>query len=93
MELLDSIAVDERIVVIGASLDRNIEAAMKFAKDNELDWVNCYVQPDRRVRVAEDYAPSGFPTTVVIGPDGRILAIRPSPLLLQSTLEDALRTK
>jgi peroxiredoxin/protocatechuate 3,4-dioxygenase beta subunit len=91
LEVVDSFAAADRIVVIGASLDRDIEAAKKFAKDNELEWINCAPTASERVRIAEDYEVSRFPTTFVIGPDGRMLAINPSSLLLQSTLEDALR--
>jgi peroxiredoxin len=93
LEVLDSFAADDRIVVIGASLDRDIEAAKKFAKDNKLEWINCAPTASERVRMAEDYEVWRFPTTLVIGSDGRMLAVNPSTLLLQSTLEDALRPK
>jgi peroxiredoxin len=88
---LDRFDADDGIVIIGASLDRDTEAAKKFAKDNKLEWINCAPAASERVRVAEDYEIRRFPTTFVIGPDGKILAKDPSLLLLQSTLEDALR--
>jgi peroxiredoxin len=80
----------ERLVMIGMSLDRDIEAAVSFVENNELRWINCYPSRGTRVRVSDDYQIWTFPSTFVIGPDGKILAQDPSPSLLQSILEEAL---
>ncbi|MHC4499767.1 MAG: carboxypeptidase regulatory-like domain-containing protein, partial [Planctomycetota bacterium] len=79
---------DDQLVIIGMSLDRDAEAAKKFATDNELRWINCF--QGTRVSISEDYEIRKSPRTFVIGPDGRILAEEPSPLLLESILAEAL---
>jgi peroxiredoxin len=81
----------ERLVMIGMSLDRDIEAAVSFAENNELSWINCYPSGGTRVTMSDDYQIWKFPLTFVIGPGGRILALDPSPSLLQSILEEAVR--
>ncbi|MHC4361639.1 MAG: peroxiredoxin family protein, partial [Planctomycetota bacterium] len=81
---------DTRLATIGMSLDRDVEAARKFATDNELRWINCFPAQGTRVSISEDYEIRKFPRTFVIGADGRILAEEPSPLLLESILAEAL---
>jgi peroxiredoxin len=78
------------VVMLGMSLDRDIEAAVRFAQNNELRWMNCYPRAGKRVAVSDDYQIWTFPSTFVIGPQGKILTLDPSPSLLQSIVEEAL---
>jgi peroxiredoxin len=81
---------NDGFVVIGLSLDADPAAARTFAKENELGWISCYPSRGMRVKVSKDYEIWGFPSTFVIGADGRILAQNPSSLLLKSVLKEAL---
>jgi peroxiredoxin len=80
----------DQFVMIGASLDSDIDAARKLIKDNELKWINCYLSGKKRVTACKDYEIHSWPATFVIGHDGRILAKNATPLLLESMLADAL---
>lgn len=82
---------NERFVALGMSLDRDVEAAKKFAKNNAFEWINCFPAPGTRVEVSDDYEIWKFPMTFLIGPYGKILAIDPNPLRFKSTAEKALR--
>jgi peroxiredoxin len=75
------------LVRIGVSLDRDIEAARKIAEDHGAGWLVCFPSPGTRVAVSDDYQIWKFPSTFVIGPDGKILAQDPTPSLLQSIVE------
>jgi len=90
LELCSSFKGNERFVALGMSLDRDVEAAKKFAKDNELKWINCFPAPGTRVEVSDDYEIWKFPMTFLIGPYGKILAIDPNPLRFKSTVEKVL---
>lgn len=90
-ELYNAFSKDERFVMIGVSLDSDIDAASKLVKDNELPWINCYLSGKNRVSVCKDYEIERRPSTFVIGPDGKILAKDPSSLLLKSVLDETLR--
>ena len=90
LELAGSYKANERFVALGMSLDRDVETAKKFAKDNELKWINCFPAPARRVEVSDDYEIWKFPMTFVIDPYGYILTIDPSPLRFKSKVEKAL---
>jgi cytochrome c biogenesis protein CcmG/thiol:disulfide interchange protein DsbE len=89
-EIYETYRKDERFVMIGVSLDTDIDAARKLIKDNDLRWINCYLSGKKKVTACKDYEIQMWPATFVIGPDGRILAKNASPLLLESLLEDAL---
>jgi len=90
-ELAGSYKANERFVALGMSLDRDVEAAKRFAKDNELKWMtNCSPAPGTRVEVAGDYKIWKFPMTFVIDPYGYILTIDPTPLRFKSKVEKAL---
>jgi len=81
----------DQFVMIGVSLDTDIDAARKLVKDNELRWINCYLSGKKKVTACKDYEiHTMWPATFVIGPDGRILAKNASPLLLESMLAEAL---
>lgn len=90
-ELAGSYKANERFVALGMSLDRDVEAAKRFAKDNELKWMtNCSPAPGTRVEVAGDYEIWKFPMTFVIDPYGYILTIDPTPLRFKSKVEKVL---
>ena len=91
MELAGSYKANERFVALGMSLDRDVEAAKRFAKDNELKWMtNCSPAPGTRVEVSDDYEIWKFPMTFVIDPYGYILTTDPTPLRFKSKVEKAL---
>jgi peroxiredoxin len=89
-EIYKAFSKDERFIMLGVSLDSDIDAAGKLVEDNKLKWINCYLTRASRVTVCKDYKIERCPSTFVIGPDGKILAKDPSDLLLKSTLEEAL---
>jgi peroxiredoxin len=90
MELAGSYKANERFVALGMSLDRDVEAAKKFAKDNGFEWINCFPAPGTRAEVADDYEIWKFPMTFVIDPYGYILTIDPTPLRFKSKVEKYL---
>jgi thiol-disulfide isomerase/thioredoxin len=65
---------DERFVLIGLSLDREIEAARTFVKDRGLSWVQAFVGDEAGEQVLEDYGADSIPATFLIGPDGKLIA-------------------
>jgi peroxiredoxin len=93
MQLADDYRTNERFVAIGMSLDRDIKAAKKFAKDNQLKWINFFPLPGTRSEVSYDYEIWKFPMTFLIDPYGKILTIDPSPLRFESKIKEALATR
>jgi peroxiredoxin len=80
----------DQFVMIGVSLDSDIDAARKLIKDNELKWIHCYLSGKKKLTACKDYEIHSWPATFVIGPDGQILAKNATPLLLESMLAEAL---
>jgi peroxiredoxin len=89
-KIYDIFSGDAQFVMVGVSVDPDIEAARKLVKENRLEWTNCFISPEAIAAVAEDYGIQRFPYILVIGRDGRILAKNPKPEQLESTLRDAL---
>jgi peroxiredoxin len=88
-EMHETFGKNEQFVMIGVSLNHDVEAAKKFIKENDLRWMNCNLTEKAATTVYRDYGIRRFPSTFVIGPDGRILAKNPSLSTLNSTLEQA----
>lgn len=64
-----------RLEVIGVDC-RDTEAAWRAAvKKYELPWVNVYNPDPKGGQILEDYAVQGFPTKVVVDPEGKIANI------------------
>lgn len=64
-----------RLEVIGVDC-RDTEAAWRAAvKKYELPWVNVYNPDPNGGKILEDYAVQGFPTKVVVNPEGKIANI------------------
>jgi peroxiredoxin len=93
MQLAGDYKANERFVAIGMSLDRDIEAAKKFAKDNKLKWINCFPLPGTRSEISYDYEIWKFPMTFLIDQFGEIRAIDPTPLRFKPIVDKALAIK
>jgi peroxiredoxin len=65
---------DDRFVLIGLSLDQEVDDARSFVKDRGLPWVQAYVGDEAGQRVLEDYGVDSIPATFLIGPDGKVIA-------------------
>jgi len=57
--------------ILGIDCNDSEEKWKKAVKDNELPWLHVYCPKESTV--LEDYGVSGFPTKIVIGPDGKIV--------------------
>ncbi|MHC4706953.1 MAG: carboxypeptidase regulatory-like domain-containing protein [Planctomycetota bacterium] len=89
-QLAGNYKTNERFIALGMSLDRDVGAAKKFAKDNGFEWINCFPTPGTRAEVADDYEIWKFPMTFVIDPYGYILTVDPTPLRFESKVKEWL---
>lgn len=58
--------------IIGVACNDKREAWEKALVKYELPWVNVYNPDENGGRLLEDYAVEGFPTKVIVSPDGKI---------------------
>jgi beta-lactamase regulating signal transducer with metallopeptidase domain/peroxiredoxin len=63
-----------RFAMVGLSLDQTPKAAEKFVKDNRLPWPQGYLGDWSQESMTSDYGIFSVPSTVLIGPDGSIIA-------------------
>ena len=91
---------DQRFVLIGLNLDGTLAAARKYATDNKLTWVQCYLGehsdvPMRyRLRgVASTTTWMSGPQSMLIGPDGRMVRSDLRGTGIATALEEVLDTK
>jgi peroxiredoxin len=91
---------DPRFVLIGVNLDGTLAAAQKYANNNKLSWVQCYLGersdvPMRyrlpRVKSATGWNPG--PKTMLIGPDGLMIRSNLRGAAIATALEEALGTR
>lgn len=61
--------------VIGVACNDKYDAWLNGLKKYELPWVNVYNPIDGGGQVLQDYAVEGFPTKVIVNPEGKIMNI------------------
>lgn len=69
-ELADSLPKD-RFQIIGVNVDGELETVTEFLARNPLDWTVWHVGDDSEL--ARKWRITGFPTYILIGPEGRII--------------------
>ena len=63
---------EERFQIVGINVDAELETAEGYLEDNPLPWVVWHVGDESEI--VRKWRVTGFPTYVLIGPEGRILA-------------------
>ena len=77
------------LVVIGANLDQDRERATDFLRSRNLPWRHALLGDWSSTDVPKNFAVSGVPTYVLIGPDGRVIAHDNSLDVVTAKLEEA----
>lgn len=65
----------DKLEVIGVACNDNYDSWLAGLKKYELPWVNVYNPEKGGGKLLEDYAVEGFPTKVIISPEGKIMNI------------------
>jgi thiol-disulfide isomerase/thioredoxin len=92
LDVQSAFGADPRFVIIGLSLDREIEDAQAFVKDRGLPWVQAFVGDEAGEKVLADYGVSSIPATFLIGPDGRVIARGLRGDAIKEAVKNALAT-
>jgi len=89
-ELFTMFGSDDRLAVIGASINGSIETAGESPEAVSVGWIRCVVPPPERVALVRDYGLEYPSYTFLIGSDGKILAKNPGQEMLLALVEQAL---
>ena len=81
---------DKRLVIIGLNFDDSAEIARAYADKHQFTWTHGYAGPKSNLTMR--YRLRG-PTSILIGPDGRILQPDLHGPEIADALQDALRSK
>ena len=90
-ELYDAFSKDERFVMIGLSLDRELETVKEYVAKNELKWLQSFLGQVFESGVVKDYGVMGIPAKFLIDADGKIIAKNLGTEQLKSAIAKALR--
>ncbi|MFH1746963.1 MAG: TlpA disulfide reductase family protein [Planctomycetota bacterium] len=82
---------DERFVFIGLSLDSSKRDLKEYLARQELKWVQAWLGESKKTPVPGAYGVRGIPAMFLIGPDGKILAVKISPTEAERELERLLK--
>lgn len=64
-----------RLEVIGVACNDKYDAWLNGLKKYELPWINVYNPEEGGGKILQDYAVEGFPTKVIVNPEGKIVNI------------------
>lgn len=62
-------------VILGLSLDREKPKLEAFVKQREIAWPQVFAQEGGAVAMAEEYGVEAIPTLILVGPDGKVIAV------------------
>jgi peroxiredoxin len=68
----DAFAHDPRFALLGVSVDERPSNAAATVKAMKLSWLQAFAGPESSVATA--YGATAIPATILIGPDGKVLA-------------------
>ena len=84
---------DDRFVMISLSLDKDKEAARRYTKRNQMNWLHGFLGDWTETDVPGRYGVSWVPAMFVIGPDGKLIAKGHAISELEETVKAALAEK
>jgi len=70
----DAFGQDPRFVMIGLSLDNEIEPLQTFIKRQKVDWPQAWLGPWAKTQIPDQYGVYGIPSIFLLDAEGRILA-------------------
>ena len=80
---------DDRVAVIGLSLDEEVEAPKLHVEARDLDWIQGFLG-ESGAGVSASFGVSSIPQTLLIGPDGTVLARDLRGARIKSAIAEAL---
>jgi peroxiredoxin len=89
-ELYEEFSRDEQFVMIGLSLDKDIETLKEYVIKNDLKWLHCFTGRGFDSTVTKDYCIRAIPAKFLIGPDGKIISKNLNVEQLKSEIAKAL---
>jgi thiol-disulfide isomerase/thioredoxin len=91
-ELYDAFGKNKRFVMIGLSLDKDIETVKKYVAEKELKWLQGFLGSTWESTVVKDYGVRGIPAIFLIDPQGKIIAKKLRGQQLKSAVDRALES-
>ena len=73
-ELHDSYGKEEKLVIVGLSMDPTPQVAEQFAKANGMEWLQAHVGEWGQTQVPATFGVEGIPTAILIDGEGRLAA-------------------
>jgi thiol-disulfide isomerase/thioredoxin len=92
LKALNSVFGDKNLTIVSVAYDRKTQKVIDFVKKEQMNWEHVFVnqtQPDKNSLV-EKLKVTSFPTTILIAPDGKIIARNKTMNELKEILKNAL---
>jgi thiol-disulfide isomerase/thioredoxin len=79
--------------IVGVSADHDDDAPAEFMKEKGYDWACIFEKGSQRQPMVDRYGIFAFPTTILVGRDGRVVAVDPASEELESLIERHVEKK
>jgi len=91
--LSDAYVKDGRLAMITLSVDYQLKEAQTLATNNAVTWPICYLGNWSETQVPALFGVEGVPHSILIGPDGKIVAKGLTGVYMKTTVRNALEAK
>jgi hypothetical protein len=88
--LYETYGKNEKLVILGLSVDNEAKDLEAFIKSNEVKWRECYLGRWMDTSVPALFGVEGVPQGILVGPDGRVLSKNLRGAALRTAVRNAL---
>ena len=81
---------DDRLVMIGLSLDEEAKAPARYAADHGMTWHQGFLGDWQEAKLPGAFGVQGIPSIMLIGPDGKVIATDLRGAQIKEAVGDAL---
>ena len=89
-KLQRDLAVDDRFVIVGISIDEHMAEPTKFLQSRKLPWLQTFSGDLEGSSARRAFGVQGIPSLWLIGPDGKIIAKEIEEDKIEQTVKNAL---
>jgi thiol-disulfide isomerase/thioredoxin len=89
--VFDAYRGDDRLVMIGLSLDAKKDAPRKYVLNEHLGWIQGFLGDWSNATVPANYGVRGIPSIWLIGPDGKVVAKDLRGSAIKTAVDEALK--
>ena len=90
-KVYEEFGANVKFAIIGLNLDPKAEDAKAYVEKEGIQWVQGFLGTDAGQKILSDYGHSGFPQTLLLDPEGKLVAKNLRGEMISAAVREALK--